>query len=83
MVATRRLKPAHFVRQEGGRYPLRLEHRAAKLFHGLLQRTWRGGVVGRGQTEPRAWLAQLRTTARGLRRHLVDPATPWEPFEHA
>ncbi|MBN9119959.1 MAG: CRISPR-associated endonuclease Cas1, partial [Planctomycetes bacterium] len=82
IVATRRLRPAQFLARADGAHRLVLDANAARSFHALLQRTLRAGAAGRGQTEPRSWLAQLLTTARGLRRHLLDPAAPWEPFEH-
>lgn len=82
IVATRRLKPSQFVERDDGPHKLALDHRANRAFQALLQRTLRAGVAGRGQAEPRSWLAQLLATARALRRHLTDPTTPWEPFEH-
>lgn len=82
ILATRRLKPNQFVPKDDGPYRLALEHHAAKTFHAVLQRSWRAAVVGRGQTDPRAWLGQMVVTARSLKRHLIDPASPWEPFEH-
>lgn len=82
ILATRRLSPRHFVRSDSGEYLLTLEPLAAKTFHALLQRSIQAGVMGRGQTEPRSWIAQIHHTARSLRRHLVDPAVPFEPFEH-
>ena len=48
----------------------------------ILDVGWRTAILGRGQTEPRAWLAQLLANARALRRRLLDPNSPWEPFEH-
>lgn len=83
ILATRRLKPTQFVAQADGPHRVRIDHRAAKLFHAVLQRSWRAAVAARGQDEPRPWLAQLLATARGLRRHLLAPETPWEPFEHS
>lgn len=83
ILATRRLKPNQFIPQDDGPYRLALQHHADKTFHAILQRSWRAVVVGRGQTDPRAWLGQLIATARGLKRHLLDPTgSPWEPFEH-
>ena len=82
ILATRILKPSQFVQRFEGPYPLVLEHHASKRFHALMQRSWKTGVIGKGQTEPRPWLGQLLATARGLRRRLVDPESPWEPFEH-
>ncbi len=83
IVATRRLRPNQFLRRDDGPHALVLEHRAARAYHAILQRSWRVGVVGRGQAESRAWLGQMVGTARALRRHLVDPEQPWSPFEHA
>ena len=82
ILATRILRPAAFVRRVDGPYPLVLDHHASRKFHALLQRSWRTAILGRGQTEPRAWLAQLLANARALRRRLLDPNSPWEPFEH-
>lgn len=82
ILATRILKPSQFVPRFDGPYPLVLEHHAAKTFHALMQRSWKTGVIGKGQTEPRPWLAQFLATARSLRRRLIDPESPWEPFEH-
>ena len=82
ILATRVLKPSQFEPRFDGPYPLVLDHHATKKFHALLQRSWKTAVTGRGQTEPRAWLAQLLATARALRRRLIDPEMPWEPFEH-
>ncbi|HME70278.1 MAG TPA: CRISPR-associated endonuclease Cas1 [Myxococcota bacterium] len=59
ILATRILKPSQFVQRFDGPYPLVLEHHAAKTFHALMQRSWKTGVIGKGQTEPRPWLAQL------------------------
>jgi len=83
ILASRRLKPAQFVPREDGPYSLVMEFHAAKQFHAVLQRSWKLAVIGRGQTEPKAWLGQMLTSARALRRHLLDAASPWEPFEHA
>ena len=82
ILASRRLKPAQFLPQADGPYAIRMEHHASKTFHAVLQRSWTASTTGRGQLEPRPWLAQIATTARLLRRHLLNPEHPWEPFEH-
>ena len=82
ILASRQLKPTQFETREDGPYPLVLDHHAAQRFHALLQKSWAAGVTGRGQTEPRPWLSQMISTARGLRRALLDPETTWEPFQH-
>jgi CRISPR-associated protein Cas1 len=83
VVATRQIKPSHFTERTDGPHALELDHHASTRIHALLQRGLRLAVAGRGQSEPRAWLAQMLATARSLRRHLLDPTTPFEAFEHA
>lgn len=82
ILATRRIKPQHFVQKESAAYPLVMEPHAGKTFHVLLQRSLRQAVVGKGQADARAWVGQMLSTARSLRRHLIQPETPWQPFEH-
>lgn len=83
ILATRRIKPRHFVVKDNGPYPLVMEPAAAKTFHALLQRSWRQSVIASGQSKPRAWLAQMLSTTRSLARHLVDSDQPFSPFSHA
>jgi CRISPR-associated endonuclease Cas1 len=82
ILATRRLKPNQFLPRDDGPYALVLEHRAARTYHAVLQRSWQLAVVGNGQTEGRPYLGQMIHTARALRRHLIDPEQPWGPFQH-
>jgi CRISPR-associated protein Cas1 len=82
ILATRRLKPGHFMSDDDGEHPLVLQAPAAKTFHALLQRSLQATVRGDGQTDPRPWVAQLIHTARCLRAHLLAPDNPWQPFTH-
>jgi len=81
--ATFRLRPHQFRAVGAGKYPLSLEHDAARQFQVLVHRILTIPVVARGQTEPRPYLDQLLLQARSLRRHLCDPQQRFEAFEYA
>ena len=81
--ATFRLRPHQFRAVGAGKFPLSLEHDAARQFQVLIHRILTIPVVARGQTEPRPYLDQLLLQARSLRRHLCDPQQRFEAFEYA
>jgi CRISPR-associated protein Cas1 len=76
----KKLHPTDFRQTPRGRFALTILHRAYQQVLGELTRALRRGVALTPALEPRSYRRHLLSSARGLARHLVDPAVPWTPF---
>ena len=76
----KKLNPTDFRPTPHGRFALTILPQAYQQVLGELTRALRRGVALAPALEARSYRRHLLNSARGLARHLVDPAVPWTPF---
>jgi CRISPR-associated protein Cas1 len=82
LTATRTLKPGQFKKVDRGPFRLILTPEANRQFHALILRTLATCCQGHQQDSVVSYREQVFRTARSLRRHLLNPETPFQPFRH-
>ena len=74
------LAPADFRTTDNPRYPLTLRPGALREFVASLARQWTRGWKPAGASEAKSFRHHLLATARGLRRYLIQPNSPFTPL---
>lgn len=78
--ATHQLSPRQFSPATSGEYRLRIQPGALRAFTALLWKRWSLWIACTDR-EPRSYRNYFLSQARALRRHLLNPESPFQPFE--
>ncbi|MBM4023956.1 MAG: CRISPR-associated endonuclease Cas1 [Planctomycetes bacterium] len=82
LLAAREIDPKAFRRTSRGPFALEIQPQAARRLYAIVWTILARYCQSRHGGEVRSYLMWMTSAARGLRRHLGDPAQPLEVFEH-